>query len=77
MEALNKLKKNLTIKKGLKMSNNREENNLTTNDATQKNDKGALWINTIYKIRQENTIKNISFKICKEYYINQKGAKNG
>ena len=48
------------------------DNNLTTNEATQKNDKGALWINTIYKIRQEKTIKNISFKICKEYYINQK-----
>ena len=40
-----------------------ERNKLTTNDPTQKNDKGALWINTIYKRRQENTIKNISFKI--------------
>lgn len=53
-----------------------ERNNLTKNDAPQKNDKGPLWINKIYKIRQENTIKNMSFKICKEYYINQKGAKN-
>lgn len=44
------------------------ENNLTTNDATQKNDKGALWINTIYKIRQEKTIKNMSFKICKKIF---------
>ena len=42
-----------------------ERKNLTKSKATQKNDKGALWINTIYKIRQENTIKNISFKICK------------
>lgn len=40
-----------------------ERKNLTTNEATQKNDKNALWINTIYKIRQEKTIKNISFKI--------------
>ena len=53
-----------------------ERNNLTKSKATQKNDKNALWINTIYKIRQEKTIKSISFKICKEYYINQKGAKN-
>ena len=44
------------------------ENNLTTNDATQKNDKNASWINEIYKIRQEKTIKNISFKICKEIF---------
>ena len=48
------------------------ENNLTTNDATQKNDKCPLWINTIYKIRQENTIKNISFKICKEIFYQSK-----
>ena len=75
MEALDKLKKSLTIKKGLKMDKTRE-NNLTKNNPTQKNDKGALWINTIYKMRQKKTIKNISFKICKEYYINQKGAKN-
>lgn len=53
-----------------------ERKNLTKSKATQKNDKNALWINTIYKRRQENTIKNMSFKICKEYYINQKGAKN-
>ena len=65
MVASNKLKKNLIIKKGLKMNKNREENNLTTNDPPQKNDKGALWINKIYKIRQEKTIKNMSFKICK------------
>ena len=45
-----------------------EENNLTTNEATQKNDQDALWINTIYKIRQEKTIKNISFKICKKIF---------
>ena len=44
------------------------ENNLTTNETTQKNDKGALWINTIYKIRQKKTIKNISFKICKKIF---------
>ena len=45
-----------------------ERKNLTTNDKTQKNDKNALWINTIYKIRQEKTIKNMSFKICKEIF---------
>ena len=49
-----------------------EKNNLTTNDPKQKNDKGALWINTIYKIRQENTIKNISFKICKKIFYQSK-----
>ena len=47
-----------------------ERKNLTTNDKTQKNDKGALWINTIYKIRQENTIKNMSFKI---FYQSKRG----
>ena len=47
-----------------------EKKNLTTNDKTQKNDKGALWINTIYKIRQENTIKNMSFKI---FYQSKRG----
>ena len=46
----------------------KERNNLTTNDKTQKNDKGALWINTIYKTRQENTIINMSFKICKKIF---------
>ena len=45
-----------------------ERKNLTKNNPTQKNDKGALWINTIYKIRQEKTIKNISFKICKKIF---------
>lgn len=49
-----------------------ERNNLTKNNAPQKNDKGALWINTIYKIRQENTIKNMSFKICKEIFYQSK-----
>lgn len=47
-----------------------EKKNLTTNDKTQKNDKGALWINTIYKRRQENTIKNMSFKI---FYQSKRG----
>ena len=50
----------------------KKEKNLTTNDPPQKNDKGALWINTIYKIRQEKTIKNMSFKI----FYQSKGAKN-
>lgn len=45
-----------------------EEKNLTKNNPTQKNDKGALWINTIYKTRQENTIINMSFKICKKLF---------
>lgn len=45
-----------------------ERKNLTKSKATQKNDKGPLWINTIYKTRQENTIKNISFKICKKIF---------
>ena len=67
MGPLNKLKKNIITEKGLKMEKT-EKNNLPTNGPTQKNDKGALWINTIYKIRQENTIKNISFKICKKIF---------
>ena len=45
-----------------------EEKNLTKNNPTQKNDKDPLWINTIYKTRQEKTIKNISFKICKKIF---------
>ena len=45
-----------------------EKNNITTSKATQKNNKGDLWINKIYKTRQENTIKNISFKICKKIF---------
>ena len=53
-----------------------ERKNLTKNNPTQKNDKNALWINTIYKIRQENTIKNMSFNICKRIFYNSKGAKN-
>ena len=53
-----------------------EEKNLTKNNPTQKNDKGALWINTIYKTRQENTIINMSFNICKRIFYNSKGAKN-
>ena len=68
MVASNKLKKNLITKKGQKMSKNREDKNLTKSKATQKNDKNALWINTIYKIRQEKTIKNMSFKICKKIF---------
>ena len=54
----------------------KKEKNLTTNDPPQKNDKNALWINTIYKIRQEKTIKNMSFKICKKIFYQSKGAKN-
>ena len=49
-----------------------EINNLTTNDPPQKNDKCPLWINTIYKIRQEKTIKNMSFKICKKIFYQSK-----
>ena len=49
-----------------------ERKNLTKSKATQKNDKNALWINTIYKIRQEKTIKNMSFKICKEIFYQSK-----
>ena len=67
MGPLNKLKKNLITKKGLKMEKT-EKNNITTSKATQKNNKGDLWINKIYKTRQENTIKNMSFKICKKIF---------
>ena len=53
MVALDKLKKNLTIKKGLKMEKT-ERKNLTTNDATQKKDEGTLY--PVIKERKLNLV---------------------